>query len=166
MKSITNTLMATAFAVLAACSPSSDVTALGLQEVRRDVTASRMLFEETASTLVPSGITWANRVSVRYQIGADYRTESWEIAQVPATMKASLLGFMSTRNVEAIFVHEQRVNFVLHSAGIAPSGVSIGVVVAPGDEHGCTAVSAPLKLDGRGLLCEKLDGQAYLYLQR
>lgn len=166
MKPITNTLMATALTVLAACSPSSEVTAAGLQEVRRDVIASRVAFEQTASRLVPSAITWANHVSVRYKLGADYRTESWDVAQVPPAMKSDLLSFMVSRKVEAIFVHERRVNFVLHSAGIAPSGVSIGVVVAPGDEHGCTAVSTPLRLDGRGLLCEKLDGLAYLYLQR
>jgi hypothetical protein len=166
MKPITNALAATALAVLAAFSPSSDVTAAGLQEVRRDVTASRTSFEQAASTLVPSGITWANRASVRYKDGADYRTASWDSAQVPPAMKADVLNFMVSRNVEAIFVHERRVNFVLHSAGIAPSGVSIGVVVAPDDEHGCTEVSAPLNFEGRGLLCEKLDGHAYLYLQR
>jgi hypothetical protein len=166
MKLIISTLIAAVLPVLAACSPSTEVTTGSLQEVRREVIASRVAFEQTASTLVPSGITWANRVSVRYKDSADYRTDNWDTAQVPPTMKAALLGFMASRNVEAIFVHAGRVNFVLHSAGIAPSGVSIGVVVAPGDEHGCTVVSTSLKLDGRGLMCEKLDGLAYLYLQR
>lgn len=116
--------------------------------------------------LVPSTITWANRVSVRYKLDADYRTENWDVAQIPPAIKAELLSFMTVRNVEAVFVHEQRVNFVLHSAGIAPSGVSIGVVVAPGVQHGCAAVNTPLKLDARGLQCEKLEGLAYLYFQR
>lgn len=166
MKPITNTLMATALTVLVACSPSTDVTATGLQEVRRDVIASRVAFERAASRLVPSEITWANHVSVRYKLGVDYRTENWDAAQMPPEMKSEMLSFMNSSKVEAIFVHQRRVNFILHSAGIAPSGVSIGVVVAPGDEHGCTAVSNPLKLDGRGLLCEKLEGSAYLYVQR
>ena len=166
MKPSVKTLMATVLAVLAACSPGSGVAAASMQEVRREVTASRAAFEQVASILVPSTITWANRVSVRYKLGADYRTENWNAAQVPSTIKADLLSFMASRNVEAVFVHEQRVNFVLHSAGIAPSGISIGVVVAPSEQHGCMEVSTPLKLDAPGLQCEKLDGLAYLYLQR
>lgn len=163
---ITNAVIASCLAVLAACSPKVEFTEAKVQEVRQHVAGSRMAFEQTASTLVSSPITWANRKSVRYKVDADYQTESWDTAQLPPALKAELQEFMSARNVEAIFVHERRVNFALIGVGIAPSGVSLGVIVAPGDEHGCQSINTPLKLDGRGLNCEKLDGLTYLYLQR
>lgn len=166
MKRVTKALSLTILGGLGACSPSIQVTEAGVREIREEVVASRATFEQTAALLVPSGIIWADRVSVRYQLGSDYRTENWDSAQLAATIKADLTNFMTTRNVQAVFVHEQRVNFVLRSGGIAPSGVSIGVVVAPAQQHSCTAFSAPLRLDAQGLQCEKLDVRTYLYLQR
>lgn len=163
---IAHAAIASALAALAACSSGAEVTEARLQEVRRNVVGPRTAFEQTASVLVPSSITWANRKSVRYKAGTSYQTESWDAAQLPPTLKAELQAFMSARKVEAIFVHERRVNFVLSGTGIAPSGVSVGVVVAPGNEHGCQSISTPLKLDGQGLNCEKLDGLSYLYVQR
>jgi hypothetical protein len=166
MKRINNILTATAFVLAAACSPSDDVTAVGLQDVRRNAIASRAAFERTASILVPSGIVWADRVNVRYTLGAEYTRESWDAAQLPPMVKADVLAFMASRTVQAVFVNDRRVNFVLRSSGIAPSGVSMGVLVVPESEHGCASISTPLKLDGNGLLCEKLEGLMYLYFQR
>lgn len=166
MKPIAKTVIASSLAALAACSPSAEITEARLQEVRRDLVGSRTAFEQTASTLVPSSIAWANQKRVRYKGGTDYQTESWDAAPLSPALKAELQAFMAARNVDAIFVHGGRVNFVLHGTGIAPSGVSLGVVVASDDEHGCQSIGAPLKLDVRGLNCERLDNGVYLYLQR
>lgn len=163
---IANGVIASALAALAACAPQSEVTEPKLEEIRQHVAGSRAAFEQTASILVPSLVAWANRESVRYKAGSDYQTKSWDAAELAPILKTELQAFMPKHNVEAIFVHDRRVNFVLHGAGIAPSGVSVGVIVAANDEHGCKSIASRLKLGGDGLSCEKLGNQVYLYVQR
>lgn len=104
--------------------------------------------------------------SGRHNLGADYRTETWEAARAPPQIKMDMVSVMAPRKVEAVFLRARRVNFVLDAAAIAPSGVSFGVVEEREGRHGCTAVSLPLKLDARGLQCQELDGLVYFCLQR
>lgn len=151
--------------VLAACTPKS-VNDEALADVRREVTVAQLAYAKSALTLTGGPILWADHQRVRYKTGDELRTESWEVADLPPSQKAALLGFMAAHKVEAISATKTRVNFALRSAGIAPSGVVIGVTVASGDEHDFGTINTPLQRGTGGKACERIASNVYLYVQQ
>ena|ERR1700730_3515198 len=152
---------------VAACSLAESLTASDLQEVMRNAVLSHAEFRRIAPVVVQSSIAFADGKSVRYRVEGDGdRTDPWESAQVSPAIRSELRDFIAARHAEAIFANEHRVNFVLWGTGLAVSGVSVGVIVAPIEELGCSEVVTSVKLDRRGLQCERLDDSIYFYLYR
>jgi hypothetical protein len=151
---------------VSACS-LAQLTDSEIQEARRGAISSQAEYQQIASVVVQSSIVFANSKDVRYRLDDNsYRTNPWEAVQLSAVVRNEVRNFIATRHAEAIFTNQHRVNFVLWGTGLAVSGVSLGVIVAPVDELGCHEVVASIKLDRRGLQCEKLSETTYLYLWR
>jgi hypothetical protein len=138
-----------------------------LQEVRERAVSSQAEFRRIASVIVQSPIQYANGKTVRYLVeGGGSRTEAWEAAEVPPVIRNELREFFSAGQADAIFVNAHRVNFGMWGTGLAVSGVTIGVIVAPDEELSCNEVVTSVRLDRRGLQCERLNDATYFYLWR
>jgi hypothetical protein len=150
-----------------ACSLFDTLTDSDIREARRSAVLSQTEFRRIASAIARSSIIHANGKTVRYRLDGDgYRTDPWETAQVPPGIRNEVRNFIASGHAQSVFVNPHWVNFFIRGAGLAVSGVSVGVIVASGEELGCSEVVTSVKLDRRGVQCERLDDSIYFYLDR
>jgi hypothetical protein len=136
-----------------------------VQEARRNAVLSQSEFRRIASIIAESSIVTANSKTLRYRVdGGVYRTDPWETAQVPPVIRDELRDFIAAGGAKSVSVNRRRVNFVIRGVGLAVSGVTVGVIVAPAEEAHCSEIVTSVKLDRRGLQCERLDSSTYFYL--
>jgi hypothetical protein len=167
VKTVSIVALLTVIQCFAACSLFDTLTDSDIREARRTAVLLETKFRRIASAIEQTSILTANGKTVRYKLDGDgYRTDPWETAQVPPGIRNEVREFIASGHAKAIFVNRQRVNFVIRGAGLAVSGVSVGVIVASGEEVGCSEVVTSVTLDRRGVQCERLDDSIYFYLDR
>lgn len=153
--------------VLSGCSRAEEMSTRKVSETRAVVLLSQGKFRAMATVLSHSTVAWANAESVRYRsTGGDYRTDSWRVADLDGVIRREVSEFIVEHRVVAVYVGDSRVNFVLSGQGIAPSGISIGLLVITSPSAGCTEIVNAIELERNGLQCESFGDSTYFYLQR
>ena len=164
MRAPSHRLLFAAIALVAGCTSSAEDLQTQVAKARAKAGASQE-FRSMAKLLSLSGIEWSDQKSVRYKNRAgEVRTDKWEAADLSPSISQAAGAFMTKEQISSLFVTQHQVNFLVGGTGLAPSGTTVGIVVAAATPK-CPVVKA-LDLNASGFQCEPAGEGMYVYLQK
>jgi hypothetical protein len=148
------------------CREKSSETEQRVSALRSQITSGAGKFDAIASIAHSHSVQMMNATLVRFQNGAETTLRENLNLKFSQGDIQTLGSFFELFPGAAVFISEKRVNFGLWGTGLTVSGTSIGLIIADPENHQCNSLVKRLPIDGRGMHCELLSVNHYLYVQR
>lgn len=157
--------------LIAGCPNADLIEDRKISNLQTTASKSTIVFKETAKILFASNITWANSKHVSYLSDKNIlQSELWSVAKVDIEPRSKLKELFSSHNLQSVFLTKERINFILQSAGIAPSGSTLGVFVMlhNGFDSGCTSFVSTINsaTPEKGIFCVQIDSNVFFYFSK